>query len=47
MADKKKDIVQIKNPRTGHYVKIDREEGESSTTRSRRVHTRASPLPEG
>ncbi len=28
MADKKKkDIVQVKNPRTGHYVKIDREEG--------------------
>jgi hypothetical protein len=27
MSDKKKDIVQIKNPRTGHYVKIDRSEG--------------------
>jgi hypothetical protein len=24
---KKKDIVQVKNPRTGHYVKIDRTEG--------------------
>lgn len=24
---KKKEIVQIKNPRTGHYVKIDRSEG--------------------
>ena len=22
-----KDIVQVKNPRTGHYVKIDRKEG--------------------
>lgn len=28
MADKKKaDIVQVKNPRTGHYVKIDRDQG--------------------
>ena len=26
MADKKRDIVQTKNPRTGHYVKIDRSE---------------------
>ena len=24
---KKKDIVQVKNPRTGHYVKIDRAAG--------------------
>jgi hypothetical protein len=24
---KKKDIVQIKNPKSGHYVKIDRSEG--------------------
>lgn len=24
---KEKDIVQIKNPRSGHYVKIDRAEG--------------------
>jgi hypothetical protein len=24
---KEKDIVQIKNPRSGHYVKIDRTEG--------------------
>ena len=24
---KKRDIVQVKNPRTGHYVKIDRAEG--------------------
>jgi hypothetical protein len=24
---KKRDIVQVKNPRTGHYVKIDREAG--------------------
>lgn len=23
----KKDIVQIRNPRTGHYVKIDRDKG--------------------
>lgn len=23
----KKDIVQVKNPKTGHYVKIDRVEG--------------------
>ena len=28
MAGKKKrDLVQVKNPRTGHYVKIDRDEG--------------------
>jgi hypothetical protein len=29
MGDKRKDkdIVQVKNPRTGHYVKIDRDEG--------------------
>lgn len=25
--DAKKNVVQIKNPRTGHYVKIDREQG--------------------
>lgn len=24
---KKKDIVQVKNPRSGHFVKIDREAG--------------------
>jgi hypothetical protein len=24
---KKKDIVQVKNPRSGHYVKIDRDAG--------------------
>lgn len=27
MSSKKHDIVQVKNPRTGHYVKIDRTEG--------------------
>lgn len=27
MGTKKKDIVQFKNPRTGHYVKIDRAAG--------------------
>ena len=28
MSDKKKsDVVQVKNPRTGHYVKIDRAKG--------------------
>jgi hypothetical protein len=28
MADKKKaDVVQVKNPRSGHYVKIDRAQG--------------------
>lgn len=28
MAEKKKaDVVQVKNPRTGHYVKIDRTQG--------------------
>jgi hypothetical protein len=27
MAEKKRDIVQIKNPRSGHYVKIDRDRG--------------------
>jgi hypothetical protein len=24
---KKKDIIQVKNPRSGHYVKIDRDQG--------------------
>lgn len=24
---KKRDVVQVKNPRSGHYVKIDREQG--------------------
>jgi len=27
MSDKKRDIVQIKNPKSGHYVKIDRTSG--------------------
>lgn len=27
MSNKKKDIVQVKNPKTGHYVKIDRSAG--------------------
>ncbi len=27
MATKKRDIVQVKNPRTGRYVKIDRSAG--------------------
>lgn len=27
MTDKKRDVVQVKNPRTGHYVKIDRDQG--------------------
>jgi len=27
MSKKKKDIVQVKNPKTGHYVKIDRDKG--------------------
>lgn len=27
MATKKRDVVQIKNPRTGRYVKIDRSAG--------------------
>lgn len=27
MAARKKDVVQVRNPRTGHYVKIDREAG--------------------
>lgn len=27
MTDKQKDFVQLKNPRTGHYVKVDRREG--------------------
>lgn len=27
MARKKRDVVQIKNPRTGRYVKIDRSAG--------------------
>ena len=27
MVPKKRDIVQVKNPRTGHYVKIDRSLG--------------------
>jgi len=28
MAREKKDIVQVKNPKTGHYVKIDRSRGQ-------------------
>lgn len=29
MSDRKKsDIVQVRNPRSGHYVKIDRAEGQ-------------------
>ena len=27
MPEKKKDVVQVKNPRTGKYVKIDRSAG--------------------
>lgn len=27
MAQKKRDVVQVKNPRTGRYVKIDRSAG--------------------
>ena len=27
MAKKKRDVVQIKNPKTGRYVKIDRSKG--------------------
>jgi len=27
MASKKSDIVQTKNPKSGHYVKIDRSKG--------------------
>jgi hypothetical protein len=27
MATKKRDVVQVKNPRTKHYVKIDRSVG--------------------
>jgi hypothetical protein len=27
MATKKRDVVQVKNPKSGHYVKIDRSEG--------------------
>lgn len=27
MATKKHDVVQVKNPRSGHYVKIDRTVG--------------------
>jgi hypothetical protein len=27
MPDKKRDLVQIKNPKSGHYVKIDRTAG--------------------
>lgn len=27
MSGKKRDVVQIKNPRTGRYVKIDRSAG--------------------
>ncbi|MFL6259406.1 MAG: hypothetical protein ACJ76Y_06825 [Thermoanaerobaculia bacterium] len=27
MSGKKKDVVQIKNPKSGHYVKIDRAAG--------------------
>jgi hypothetical protein len=27
MASKKRDVVQVKNPKTGRYVKIDRSAG--------------------
>jgi len=27
VTTKKRDVVQVKNPRTGHYVKIDRSVG--------------------
>jgi hypothetical protein len=27
MAAKKKDVVQVRNPKSGHYVKIDRTAG--------------------
>jgi hypothetical protein len=27
MSEKKKDVVQVRNPKSGHYVKIDRSEG--------------------
>ena len=27
MASQKKDVVQVKNPKTGKYVKIDRSQG--------------------
>ena len=27
MSDKEKDIVQTRNPKSGHYVKIDRSAG--------------------
>lgn len=27
MPKKERDVVQIKNPRSGHYVKIDRDAG--------------------
>lgn len=27
MSSKKKDVVQVKNPKTGRYVKIDRSAG--------------------
>ena len=26
--EKKRDVVQVKNPRSGHYVKIDRNQGQ-------------------
>jgi len=27
MSEKKRDVVQVKNPKSGHYVKIDRAVG--------------------
>lgn len=27
MSKKRKDVVQVKNPKSGHYVKIDRSAG--------------------
>jgi hypothetical protein len=27
MSEKKRDLVQIQNPKSGHYVKIDRDTG--------------------
>jgi len=33
MASKKRDVVQTKNPKTGHYVKIDRSAGKILDTK--------------
>ena len=39
----KRDVVQVKNPRTGHYVKIDRSAGKIVSISSLKDRIKASP----